>query len=205
MHDGVKTARRSSLRVVNLVGQEWTLGATNWRSSSGEVSNNNCDGRRSTDDLGQLITPSVHLRVQDDARETARRAGPSATADTRFPRRRIDTARTVCAAGSMKLSSVRLSVPPRPSVCSSVPSFGRRAQLRRVCCCGPGDQELSIDRCTACAQQQTRAVSRCQLAWDAELVLLTTDRPKSDCEAHSTGGQISRRADAAAAVAASRR
>ena len=114
MHDGVKTARRSSLRVVNLVGQEWTLGATNWRSSSGEVSNNNCDGRRSTDDLGQLITPSVHLRVQNDARETARRAGPSATADTRFPRRRIDTARTVCAAGSMKLSSVRLSV--RPSV-----------------------------------------------------------------------------------------
>jgi len=45
-------------------------------------------------------------------------------------------------------------------------------------------------------------VSRCQLAWDAELVLLTTDRPKSGGEAHSTGGQISRRADAAAAAAA---
>jgi len=45
-------------------------------------------------------------------------------------------------------------------------------------------------------------VSRCQLAWDAELVLLTTDGPKSDGEAHSTGGQISRRADAAAAAAA---
>ena len=128
MHDGVKTTRRSSLRVVNLVGQEWTLGATNWRSSSGEVSNNNCDGRRSTDDLGQLITPSVHLRVQDDARETARRAGPSATADTRLPRRRIDTARIVCAAGSMKLSSVRLSVPPaRLSVRPSHHSVGARS------------------------------------------------------------------------------
>jgi len=45
-------------------------------------------------------------------------------------------------------------------------------------------------------------VSRCQLAWDAELVLLTTDGPKSGGEAHSTGGQISSRADAAAAAAA---
>ena len=37
----------------------------------------------------------------------------------------------------MKLSGVRLSV------CPSVPSFGRRTQLRRVCCCGPGGQEIS--------------------------------------------------------------
>ena len=61
-----------------------------------------------------MTTRSVRLRVQNDAREAARRAGPSATADTRLPRRRIDTARIVCAAGSMKLSRVRLSV--RPSV-----------------------------------------------------------------------------------------
>ena len=41
----------------------------------------------------------------------------------------------------MKVSSVR------PFVCPSVPSFGRT--LRRVCCCAPGGQEISIDCCTA--------------------------------------------------------
>ena len=60
------------------------------------------------------------------------------------------TSSIVCAAGSTKLSSVRLCVRP------SVPS------LRRVCCCGPGSQAISIDCCTAGAQQQIRAVSRCQ-------------------------------------------
>jgi len=39
----------------------------------------------------------------------------------------------------MKLSSVRLSVR------LFVQSFGRRTLLRRVCCCGPGGQEISID------------------------------------------------------------
>ena len=39
---------------------------------------NNCDGRRSTDDIGQFITLSVHLY----APEAARRAGPSASANT---------------------------------------------------------------------------------------------------------------------------
>lgn len=38
--------------------------------------------RRSTDDRGQIITLSVHLRVHHDAREAARRVGPSATADS---------------------------------------------------------------------------------------------------------------------------
>ena len=34
------------------------------------------------------------------------------------------------------------------SVCLSVP-FALRAPLLRVCCCGPGEQEISIDCCTA--------------------------------------------------------
>jgi len=46
----------------------------------------------------------------------------------------------------MQLSAVRPSV--RPYVCLSVPS-GRRTPLLRVCCCGPGGQEISIDCCTA--------------------------------------------------------
>ena len=54
----------------------------------------------------------------------------------------IDTTRIVRGAGSMKLFG-------RPSVCLAVPSFGRR-----VCCCGPGGQEISIDCCTAGAQRQ---------------------------------------------------
>ena len=47
----------------------------------------------------------------------------------------------------------------RPSVCLSVPSFGRRLQLRRVCCCGPGGLEISIDCCTAGAQHAANASS----------------------------------------------
>ena len=55
----------------------------NWRSSSVELSwQNTCSGRRSTDDLGQFITLSIFVCVQHDAREVARRAGPSATDDT---------------------------------------------------------------------------------------------------------------------------
>jgi len=59
----------------------------------------------------------------------------------------------------------------RPSDCLSVPSIARCSSVRRVCCCGPGGQEISIDCCTADAaaatapkqhggQQQRRAVSR---------------------------------------------
>jgi len=33
----------------------------------------------------------------------------------------------------------------RPSVCPSVPSFGRRTPLLRVWCCGPGGQEIYIE------------------------------------------------------------
>ena len=68
----------------------------------------------------------------------------------------------------MKLSGVRLSV----RLCPSVSLFGRRKPLRRVCCCGPGGQEISIDCHTAGAQQQMRAVSRCQLTPEAEHRLL---------------------------------
>ena len=70
----------------------------------------------------------------------------------------------------MKQVSVRLSVRPsvRPSI--SVPSFGRRtAALRRVCCYGPDGKKISIGCCTADAQQQTRAVPRCQLTREAEV------------------------------------
>jgi len=61
---------------------------------------------------------------------------------------------------------VRPSV--RPSVCLSVPSCGRRTPLRRVCSCGHGGQEISIDCCTVAAQRQMRAVPRCQLTHEAE-------------------------------------
>jgi len=49
-------------------------------------------------------------------------------------------------------SSVYVTV-GRPSVRSSVPS-GRRSPWLRVCCCGPGGQEILIHYCTAGAQQQ---------------------------------------------------
>jgi len=45
-----------------------------------------------------------------------------------------------------------------------VSSFGSRTPLWRICCCEPGGQEILIDGCMASAQQQLRAVSRCQLA-----------------------------------------
>ena len=59
------------------------LSLVKWRPSSVELNQVHTigNGRRSVDDLGQFITLSVHLCVQDDAREAAHRAGPSATAD----------------------------------------------------------------------------------------------------------------------------
>jgi len=48
------------------------------------------------------------------------------------------------------------------SVGLSRPSIDRCSSVRRVCCCEPDGQEISIDCCTAGAQQQLRAVSRCQ-------------------------------------------
>ena len=58
----------------------------------------------------------------------------------------IGTAHTVCAAGSMQQSGVRPSV--------------RRTPLLRVCCCGPGGQEISngllTDRWSAAAAPQRR-------------------------------------------------
>ena len=58
--------------------------------------------------------------------------------------------------------------------CPSVPSVDRCTPLRRVCCCGPSRQEISIDGGgrraphQRGAQQQMRAVSRCQLMYEAE-------------------------------------
>jgi len=45
----------------------------------------------------------------------------------------------------MHLSVVRPSVPS-----------GRRTPMLRVCCCGPGVQQISIDCCSAGAQRQSR-------------------------------------------------
>ena len=44
----------------------------------------------------------------------------------------------------------------RASVCRSVPSFVRHNPLLQVCCCAPGEEEISIDCCTAGAQHQRR-------------------------------------------------
>ena len=57
----------------------------------------------------------------------------------------------------MQLSGIRLSV--CLSACLSVQS-GRRTPLLRVCCCGPGGQEISIDCCSSGGR--LRAVARCQ-------------------------------------------
>ena len=44
----------------------------------------------------------------------------------------------------------------------SVPAFARRTLLLRVCCCAPGGQEISVDCCTAGAQQLQRRSSKCE-------------------------------------------
>ena len=71
-----------------------------------------------------------------------------------IPRERKPRYSTSCraasAAGSVQLSGVRLSVR------LSVPS-GRRTPLLRVCCCGPGGQEISIDCCTAAGRRSSAA------------------------------------------------
>ena len=65
----------------------------------------------------------------------------------------------------------------RSRVCETVErrQSGRHTLLRRVCCCGPGAKEISIDCCTAVALRQIRAVSRRQLAWEAEHRRVTVD------------------------------
>ena len=73
----------------------------------------------------------------------------------------------------------------RPSVSSSY----RPLHLQRVCCCGPGGQEISIDCCTAGARQQPRrsstaASSKCEQCrvssrcrrLNPDLLLTKTDR-----------------------------
>jgi len=59
----------------------------------------------------------------------------------------IGTARNLCEARSTQLSGVRRSVCP--------------IRLLRICCCGLGRQEISIDCCTAGAQMPRRAATEC--------------------------------------------
>jgi len=49
------------------------------------------------------------------------------------------------------------------------PTTALRTPLLLVCGCVPGEQEISIVCCTAGAQQQMRAVSRCQLTQETDL------------------------------------
>jgi len=80
------------------------------------------------------------------------------------------TARIVRRAGSMQLSGVR------PSVCPSVP-LACRAPLVRVCCCGPGRQDISIDCCTAGGPEvsSSRAAAR-RAAANAASATLSANR-----------------------------
>jgi len=55
-----------------------------------------------------------------------------------------------------------------PSVRLSVQSVDCCGNVRQICCCGSGEQEISIDCCTAGTQKQLRAVLRCQLMWEVE-------------------------------------
>jgi len=48
------------------------------------------------------------------------------------------------------------TVSVHPSVCLSVPAINCCSSMRRVCCCGSGGQEISIDCGTAGAQLQWR-------------------------------------------------
>ena len=71
----------------------------------------------------------------------------------------------------------------------SVSSINCCSSMRRVCCCGPGTQEISINCCTAGAQQQPWAVSRCQLTQEAEYrtCLSTVMQWQNHCQYSSSG------------------
>ena len=56
----------------------------------------------------------------------------------------IDTAYIVCSGIFVMVYGVHLSGP----------SIDRISRVRQVCCCGPGGQEMLINCCTACTQQQ---------------------------------------------------
>ena len=47
------------------------------------------------------------------------------------------------------------------SVCLSQHESTAANPLLQVCCCGPSEQEISIDCCTASAQQQRRVAGEC--------------------------------------------
>ena len=50
----------------------------------------------------------------------------------------------VCGAGFMQLSGTHLSIPS-----------GCHTPLRRVCCCGPGEQEILMNCCMACSSSNS--------------------------------------------------
>ena len=86
----------------------------------------------------------------------------------------IVTVRTVC--GTERCPSVCLFVRPiRPLQYS----------VRRVCCCGPGEWEISLDCCSSGVRM--RAVTRCQRTMVAEQTRSYSASPK--CENYGIGNE----------------
>ena len=89
----------------------------------------------------------------------------------------FDTVRIVCGAGSIKRSGVRLSVS------QSVPSVERSSGVRRVYCCAPYVQKISIDSAgrPAAAAPQPGAAAR-RSAANAGNVMLTAELTRLDTD-----------------------
>ena len=64
---------------------------------------------------------------------------------TRIKRPVLVALPAVCGAGFMQLSGTHLSIPS-----------GCHTPLRRVCCCGPGEQEILMNCCMACSSSSGR-------------------------------------------------
>ena len=96
-----------------------------------------------------IVAVTLKLRAPNRVRTNVRR--PERTRKRALVVKNIDTARIVCG---------RFYVTVRcPSVCLYGPAIDNCSSVRRVCCCGPGGQEVSIDCCTAGARQQRRRSS----------------------------------------------
>ena len=95
------------------------------------------------------IAVTLKLRTPNKVRTNIRR--PERTRKRAVVVKNIDTARIACG---------RFYVTVRcPSVCLYGLAIVNCSSVRRVCCCGPGGQEVSIDCCTAGARQQRRRSS----------------------------------------------
>ena len=81
----------------------------------------------------------------------------------------------------------------------SVPAFARRTLLLWVCCCAPGGQEISIDCCTAGAQQLRRRSSKCEQPLSLSLTTSTQTRRyhtvmiSAQCHTFTVNQQLRRR------------